>query len=147
MIRRLSYTTIGVFLHICAYGQYTPETYIEKYAPLALRIECEYGIPACIVLAQAILESGYGNSAAARLRNNHFGIVHGRRRYGSVEECYTAYAVLLSTSSRYTELFDIPVSDYRGWACGLQRCGYAEDSIYGRKLVLIIEKYNIESMF
>ena len=140
-MKRFSQIYVFLFLHISVFGQYTPEAYIAEYRPLALRIECEYGIPASIVLAQAILESGYGNSRAARLRNNHFGIVHGRRRYASVEECYEAYAVLLSTSKRYASLFDIPLSDYRAWAHEIQNCGYATDKRYARKLIIIIEKY------
>ena len=142
-MRRLPYIAICLFLCMSVFAQYTPESYIETYAPSAWRIECEYGIPACIVLAQAILESGYGNSPAARLRNNHFGINHGRTRYGSAEECYEAYAVLLSTSPRYAPLFEIPESDYRGWAHGLQKCGYATDKRYAEKLIIIIERYGL----
>ena len=125
------------------FAQYTPESYIGTFTPLAVRIERCYGIPACIVLAQAILESGYGNSPAARLRNNHFGIGHGRRRYKSAEDCYMAYAILLASAKRYEALFDIPVSDYKGWAKGVQECGYATDSLYAKKLIFIVEKYGL----
>jgi len=142
-MKRINIIVIALSFCLFAYAQYTPEGYIEAYTPLALTVEREYGIPACITLAQACLESGFGKSRAARLRNNHFGIVHGRRRYGSVEECYMAYALLLSTSARYASLFDIPITDYKGWAEGLQRCGYATDGRYARKLVLIIEKYSL----
>ena len=147
LLRRLAMTGALLVVVVALFAaRYTPESYIEAFGPLARRIECEYGIPATIVLAQAMLESGYGNSQAARLRNNHFGIDHGRRRYGSVEECYTSYALLLTGSARYASLFEIPLWDYNGWAHGLQRCGYAMDGRYAGKLVLLVERWIVHEL-
>ena len=126
-----------------AYAQ-TPEAYFEKYRPIAVEIEHEYGIPVCITLAQAALESGYGSSLLACAHNNHFGIRtrRGYRRYENAEASFRHYAVVLCLR-RYRSLFLIPVTDYKGWAHGLKRCGYAEDEAYAEKLIWIIERYNL----
>ena len=145
-----SHSVLGVFLalfFVCvsAKSQCAVSSYIEKYAPLAFGIEYEYGIPASITLAQAILESSVGNSRLARTYNNHFGIstADGYKRYVSVEESYADYAVIVSSLERYKSLFEIDISDYKGWAHGLQKCGYASDSLYAKKLIRIIERHKL----
>ena len=122
-------------------AQITKKQYIERYKNLALGIECEYGIPVCITLGVAMLESRYGNSCAAISRNNHFGTGDNGvlRSYRYVCESYEDFARTLK-SERYKELYTLEKSDYRGWAHGLQRCGYATDSRYAEKLIKIIEQ-------
>ena len=131
-----------------ARAQYTPERYIEKYGRLADSVSAVYGVPAAIILAQGMLESGYGASNLARLKNNHFGIRYTNRygivvyrRFCTVEDCFVSHSVMLSSLTRYSGLFDIPLADYRAWAYGLQACGYATDERYAEKLIWIIERY------
>ena len=116
--------------------------YFEKYTPLAVGHERKYGIPASITLAQAALESGYGRSRLARVNKNHFGIKSGSRYmiYSSAEYSFSHHARVLQ-SERYKLLFKLDISDYKGWAHGLYECGYAQDSLYAKKLIFIIEKY------
>ena len=118
--------------------------YFEKYASIAIENEQKYGIPAEITLAQAALESGYGRSPLARNNKNHFGIKSGDRYaiYSSVEYSFKRHARVLR-SNRYKSLFELDKSDYKAWAHEIQRCGYAEDSLYAKKLIYIIEHYII----
>ena len=137
------------------------EAYINKYKDLAIQLQKEYKIPASIKLAQGLLETGAGTSRLARIGNNHFGIKckeewkGGRmyhdddaknecfRTYKSAEESYVDHALFLSKRIYYVSLFDLNIYDYKGWAYGLQRCGYATDKLYGQKLVNIIETYEL----
>jgi flagellum-specific peptidoglycan hydrolase FlgJ len=97
-----------------------------------------------------MLESGYGSSRLARECNNHFGIgifsggrFVGFRVFGGVEDAFVYLADMLRRMKRYGALFDIPLSDYRGWADGLQACGYSTSAGYGRALVFLIKKYDL----
>ena len=138
------------------------ESYIEKYKAVALQHEKEYGIPAPITLAQGILESGAGTSGFARASNNHFGIKAGNgwsgreylawddevvksrfRCYSSPEESYQDHAKLLSTSKYYRDLFKINIYDYRGWAYGLKKAGYATSPTYAKALIGLIDLYKL----
>jgi hypothetical protein len=137
------------------------EQYIERYKILAIKQQQEYKIPASIILAQGLFESGAGNSRLARLGNNHFGIKckpewrGGRiyhdddeknecfRTYKTVEESYTDHSLFLTKRKYYVTLFDLDIHDYKGWAYGLQKCGYATDKSYGSKLVGLIEAYEL----
>lgn len=137
------------------------EQYIEKHKFLAIKQQHEYKIPASITLAQGLLESGAGNSRLARLANNHFGIKckpewrGGRiyhdddekdecfRTYKTVEESYTDHSLFLAKRKYYVSLFDLDLHDYKGWAHGLQKCGYATDKSYGSKLINLIETYEL----
>ena len=110
--------------------------YIRQYAPLAVEQMKGYKIPASITLAQGLLESGAGMSQLARKSNNHFGIKchsnwRGRRVYHDDDargECFRAYnhprdsyqdhSTFLRQGSRYSFLFDLKITDYRGWARG-----------------------------
>jgi LysM repeat protein len=107
------------------------------------------------------LESGAGNSRLARKGNNHFGIKckkewrGGRiyhdddekdecfRTYKTVEESYTDHSLFISKRIYYVSLFELDIHDYKGWAHGLQNCGYATDKSYGEKLVRLIETYEL----
>lgn len=137
------------------------EAYIETYAWLAREQQDKYGIPASITLAQGLLESGAGKSELAQASNNHFGIKchndwkgetvtyfdDGRnacfRKYKKVEDSYTDHSMFLVNGARYRFLFELPLTDYKGWARGLQKAGYATDKQYADKLIRIIETYDL----
>ena len=131
--------------------------YIETYKDIAMREMERTGIPASITLAQGILESGDGNSTLARRGNNHFGIkchdwkgktLHQDddeknecfRRYKSVEESYRDHSDFLTGRTRYSELFTYNPDDYKAWAKGLKKAGYATSPAYAEALVRVIEE-------
>lgn len=136
-------------------------SYIEKYKDEAIRQQKRYKIPASITLAQGLLESGAGNGKLARESNNHFGIkCHGVwngekvyhdddekgecfRKYDNPLQSYEDHSLFLTSRPRYSELFELEITDYKGWANGLKRCGYATDKAYASKLIGIIELYNL----
>jgi len=135
------------------------EIYIKDYKDLAIEHMNIYGIPASIKLAQGILESGSGKSELAVNSNNHFGIkCHSNwegertyydddeknecfRKYKLVKDSYTDHSLFLSNKGRYSSLFDLKVTDYKGWAKGLKKAGYATDPEYANNLIRLIEKY------
>ncbi len=137
------------------------EDYIDKYSGIAVKHMSDYKIPASIKLAQGILESGAGMSDLARRSNNHFGIKCHRgwrgesvyaaddtpndcfRKYRRVEDSYDDHSEFLTTGSRYRELFNLSITDYKGWARGLQKTGYATDRAYANKLIKLIEDYEL----
>lgn len=137
------------------------ENYIARYHKLAVKEMKKAGIPASITLAQALLESGYGKSKLARKAKNHFGIKctgewKGRkfykdddqkdecfRRYGSVKDSYRDHSKFLQRA-RYTELFELDIKDYKGWAYGLKKAGYATNPGYPQLLISIIERYHLD---
>jgi len=137
------------------------EAYINKYKDLAIQHQKLYKIPASIKLAQGILETAAGSSRLARQANNHFGIkckeewtgpriYHDDdeknecfRAYKSAEESYLDHSLFLSQRKYYVSLFKLDILDYKGWANGLQSCGYATDRLYGTKLIRIIEQYDL----
>ncbi len=135
--------------------------YIEKYAPIAVRKMYEYNIPASITLAQGVLESGSGRSPLAIRSNNHFGIKCHRgwkgkrvthdddekgecfRKYKYPETSYEDHSKFLTSRKRYASLFKYKHTNYKAWAYGLRRAGYATDRRYPQKLIGIIKKYNL----
>ena len=136
-------------------------TYIKKYAPLAVLKMHEFKIPASITLAQGILESGNGRSTLASKSNNHFGIKCHRgwtgervyhdddkkddcfRKYDYVEHSYNDHSKFLTGRKRYAFLFKLRKTDYKGWAKGLKKAGYATDKKYPKKLIKIIQTYQL----
>lgn len=142
-------------------GVRTYEIYIDKYSDLAIEHMERYSIPASITLAQGILESGAGMSDLARRSNNHFGIKCHRgwnggrvfaaddtpndcfRSYSRVEDSYQDHSEFLVGGSRYRNLFELSITDYKGWARGLQKSGYATDRAYANKLIKLIEDYEL----
>ncbi|MGD2034569.1 MAG: glucosaminidase domain-containing protein, partial [Bacteroidales bacterium] len=135
----------------------TRSEYIETYKELAMREMETHGIPASITLAQGILESGDGNSTLARRANNHFGIKchdwKGKsikhdddarnecfRKYKSAEESYEDHSEFLSTRGRYSFLFEYEQDDYKAWAKGLKKAGYATSPTYSKALIKVIEE-------
>ena len=135
--------------------------YIATFSPIAIEEMKIYDIPASISLAQGILESGMGYSRLAVAANNHFGIkCHsewgGKRIYHDDDEkgeCFRVYkdprtsyrdhSMFLTSRSRYNFLFDLKIDDYKGWAKGLKKAGYATDPKYPNKLINLIERYSL----
>ena len=135
--------------------------YIRKYAPIAVKEMHEYKIPASITLAQGILESGKGKSELALKSNNHFGIKCHRkwqgervyhdddekgecfRKYIYPETSYNDHSLFLTQRKRYAFLFDYNLKDYKKWAYGLRKAGYATDKKYPAKLLKIIKEYQL----
>jgi len=139
----------------------TKEDYIFQYKDLAINEMNKYKIPASITLAQGLLESGIGKSKLAIKGNNHFGIKCGGnwkgvviradddelnecfRKYKSVQESYRDHSLFLVENSRYKFLFLLSSTDYKAWAKGLKKAGYATDPNYPQKLIDLIELYNL----
>lgn len=135
--------------------------YIKKYAPIAVNEMHKSKIPASITLAQGILESGSGRSELASKSNNHFGIkCHTKwkgervyhdddtigecfRKYQYVETSYKDHSEFLTKRKRYAFLFNYKPNDYKKWARGLKKAGYATDKKYPNKLIKIIEDYKL----
>jgi flagellum-specific peptidoglycan hydrolase FlgJ len=137
--------------------------YIDNYSEIAKEEMVQYGIPASVTLAQGILESGAGRSALSKKSNNHFGIkCHkgwtGQRVFhddDELQECFRKYkdpkysfrdhSLFLTQRSRYEGLFAYKKNDYKSWAKGLRKAGYATDPKYPQKLINIIETYQLYS--
>ncbi|QNJ97952.1 glucosaminidase domain-containing protein [Constantimarinum furrinae] len=132
-------------------------SYIDTYSDIAKEEMLQYGIPASITLAQGILESGAGRGELTNKANNHFGIkCHGWtgetvyhdddesqecfRKYKDPKYSYRDHSLFLTQRSRYKDLFKLKKDDYKGWAKGLRKAGYATDPKYPDKLIAIIEK-------
>lgn len=137
------------------------ENYIAQWAPTAVREMYRSGVPASITLAQGILESRYGLSTLAADGNNHFGIKCHKdwtgkkqyhdddekgecfRVYDSAEESFRDHSDFLRYRDRYKFLFDFETTDYKSWANGLKKAGYATDPGYPGKLIKYIEDYKL----
>jgi LysM repeat protein len=164
---RSHYNAIVVLLFFFAFplfalGQHmTTEEYIQKYKDVAIKKMKEFKIPASITLAQGILESGSGNSKLARKANNHFGIKchkdwHGKkfymdddekhecfRKYKKAEDSYRDHSLFLTQRGRYSFLFNYDPTDYKKWAYGLKKAGYATNPRYPQLLLHLIDKYKL----
>ncbi len=163
---RIGFLLTGVFLfNVLLIAQssdrMTRSEYFETYKDMAIHEMRRSGVPASITLAQGALESGDGNSTLAKRANNHFGIkCHndwtGRkvyqdddarnecfRKYASVEDSYRDHSDYLRAKSRYAFLFELDITDYKGWAKGLKKAGYATNPTYAEKLIDIIEKFDL----
>ncbi|HET6227281.1 MAG TPA: glucosaminidase domain-containing protein [Bacteroidia bacterium] len=152
-----------VFLTTVVFAQpkMTAEEYIAKFKDNAIKEMEMFNIPASITLAQGMLESGNGNSDLAVVANNHFGIkCHTGwtgptfikdddakdecfRKYPNALDSYTDHSNFLRTRNRYAPLFELKCTDYKGWAKGLKKLGYATDPKYPRRLIDLIESYKL----
>lgn len=149
-------------MHLVVFGQReTPQQYIDQYKQLAIQEMKRSGVPAAITLAQGILESESGNSDLVKMSNNHFGIKCKSNWTGPTvthdddapDECFRAYdqasesfkdhSDFLKSSSRYSSLFNLNPEDYKGWAYGLKKAGYATNPKYADILIASIEKFNL----
>ena len=136
------------------------QTYIDQYRDMAIEQMLRNKIPASITLAQGILESGAGNSELVKKGNNHFGIkCHGWtgrtvhkdddakqecfRAYNNAQESYEDHSKFLTKNKRYSQLFSLSITDYKGWARGLKACGYATNPNYAPMLINLIELYKL----
>ena len=159
---RKLYLFLLFLLPMALFGQrITPEEYIQTYKDIAMREMREHKIPASITLAQGLLESGAGNSALAREAKNHFGIKCHKgwtgqtyymdddaenecfRKYKNAEDSFKDHSEFLCGRSRYAALFDLEITDYRGWAKGLKAAGYATNPKYAQLLIDRIELYDL----
>ena len=158
-MKRILLLTTLLLCAAMAWGQkLTRAQYIEKYAETAVREMKATGIPASITLAQGCLESGNGNSSLATKANNHFGIkCHNNwkgktyhqdddaknecfRSYKDADESFRDHSDFLRYRDRYAFLFDLEPTDYKGWAYGLKKAGYATAPNYATHLIQIIEE-------
>ena len=150
---------IGSF---CSAQRYTAEEYIEQFKDVAIVEMKRTGVPAAVTLAQGLLETENGNSELVRRSNNHFGIkckntwtgasvnhdddVKGEcfRSYKSAAESFKDHSDFLQSNTRYGSLFRLDVKDYKGWAYGLKRAGYATNPRYPEILINNIEQFNLQ---
>lgn len=153
---------LAAFCLLCSWSSPTSpqEEYVRKYAPVAVREMYRSGVPASITLAQGLLESRYGQSELATEGNNHFGIKchnwKGKtmkhdddrrgecfRVYDDAEASFRDHSDFLRYSDRYKFLFEYKTTDYKSWAYGLKKAGYATDPKYPEKLIKNIEDYRL----
>lgn len=160
-MRRLVITMMVGLMAVVASAQSPIEKYIAQWAPTAVREMYRSGVPASITLAQGILESRYGLSTLAADGNNHFGIKCHKdwtgkkqyhdddekgecfRVYDSADESFRDHSDFLRYRDRYKFLFDFETTDYKSWANGLKKAGYATDPGYPGKLIKYIEDYKL----
>lgn len=144
-----------------AQGWATEDQYIQKFAKYAVEEMEKYKIPASITLAQGLLETGGGQSRLAQEGKNHFGIKckedwTGKtmkhtddapnecfRVYDDPRQSYEDHSIFLSTRKYYANLFKLDMKDYRAWATGLKKAGYATNPRYASILITKIEKYKL----
>jgi len=152
---------VFLFSSFLAVAQNKTEVYIEKYSQIAVDEMNMYNIPASITLAQGILESGNGESRLAVEGKNHFGIKchnnwNGKtiiedddekgecfRKYNRVTDSYRDHSLFLNERGRYAFLFEYQKTDYKKWAKGLKKAGYATNPKYPTLLINLIEKYDL----
>lgn len=152
---------LAALLPLLAAAQTPQQDYIAKYAALAVSEMQRTGVPASITLAQGLLESAAGLSPLAVHANNHFGIKchddwEGEtfykdddsahecfRAYPSAEDSFRAHSDFLRNRANYRSLFDLDPTDYKAWARGLKKAGYATDPSYADKLIRQIEMYGL----
>lgn len=154
MFKRLLFVCCVFFITHTAFAQNSAKEYIETYRKAAIATMKQHGIPASIVLGIAMHESGSGTSKIARYLNNHFGIKgkggpkpikSAYKGYNNVEECYSDFVEHLE--KRFSGLFDqYSAKDYKGWAKGIQRGGYAASKTWGSQVLGIIKKYNLHEL-
>ena len=161
MMKKLFPLLLSLLLPLALPAQTPQEKYIDTYSEIAVKEMLRSGVPASITLAQGLLESGAGLSRLSAEGNNHFGIkCHnnwtGRsmkmdddrrnecfRVYDTPEESFRDHSDFLRYRDRYKFLFDLERTDYKGWAYGLKKAGYATDPKYAGKLIKYIEDYNL----
>ncbi|MCC6413698.1 MAG: glucosaminidase domain-containing protein [Saprospiraceae bacterium] len=142
----------------------TCQEYIKRFAPVAQTEMQRSGIPASIILAQALLESDAGQSKLAKQTNNHFGMKCFSKncrkghcanftddshkdffvQYGNAWASYRDHSKFLKSGKRYQKLFKYDATDYKSWARGLAKAGYATDKQYGEKLIAMIQSLGLD---
>ncbi len=137
--------------------------YVDRFAPIAMAEMRKFGIPASIILAQGLLESNAGESQLSRTTNNHFGMKCFSKqckkghcanfsddshkdffiKYGNAWSSFRAHSEFLKKTKRYRSLFQMEAGDYRNWAIGLEKSGYATDKQYAEKLMALIQSLGL----
>ena len=153
-----------MLLSLSCISQSITHDYINKYKDIAIEEMNIYKIPASITLSQGILESSNGESFIAKNANNHFGIkCHSSwkgekiyydddiddecfRKYDDYKDSYRDHSLFLANSERYSSLFKLPIKNYKSWAKGLKRAGYATNPKYAALLIDIIKRYNLNDL-
>ena len=156
-MRRLFLFAFLITTSLISFSQISRNDYIQRYQVLAIEEMNRSGVPASITIAQGCLESGNGNSELSRKSNNHFGIKCKKgwkgkkvyydddaknecfRKYKTVEDSYIDHTNFLRNNQRYSSLFNLKTTDYKGWAHGLKKAGYATNKKYAHHLIRIIE--------
>lgn len=156
-MKHISLFILFVLLSFTSISQISRQEYIGRWQLLAIEEMNRSGIPASVTMAQGILESGNGNSELSRKSNNHFGIKckkgwRGKkvyydddaknecfRKYRTVEDSYVDHTNFLMDNQRYGSLFELKHTDYKAWAKGLKKAGYATAKDYDKRLIKIIE--------
>ncbi len=159
--KRINLTILILSISLQMFAQKnTRQQYIDKFKDVAIKQMLVSKIPASIILAQACLESGDGNSRLAKEGNNHFGIkCHNWtgptinqdddekgecfRKYDSPEDSFRDHSIFLTTRDRYKFLFSLDDKDYKAWAYGLKKAGYATNPKYPELLIKIIEDFSL----
>jgi LysM repeat protein len=153
------------FFSLCSFSQkrISPEDYIEKYKDLAVSEMKRSGIPASITLAQGMHESDFGNSTLAVEGNNHFGVKCHKwtgatmykdddrrnecfRKYKSAKDSYIDHTNFILSGQRYNFLFEYKTTDYKSWAKGLKKAGYATNPRYPEIIIKTIEDYQLYTL-
>jgi LysM repeat protein len=152
----------GVTTHSVAQKSIDIQAYIDTYKELAIQEMQRTGVPAAIKLAQGIHETMAGTSDLVKKSNNHFGIKcktgwNGDKVYHDDDEageCFRSYtnaidsyrdhSDFLKRSQRYQFLFELPATDYEGWAYGLKKAGYATNIKYSQILIKLIQTYQLQ---
>ena len=136
------------------------QQYIDQYAEYAMEQMRRYGIPASVTLAQGIIESANGKSTLAETANNHFGVkgtFNGAyvvanddkpnekfKKYDNVGQSYEDHSKVLMASRYQQYVSSLSPDDYKGWAAGIKKGGYATDSNYVSTIVGVIEGNNLQ---
>ncbi|MEY1639934.1 glucosaminidase domain-containing protein [Tenuifilum osseticum] len=157
ILAALFFILTGIHLSVFAQNKISREEYISMYSHIAVNNMKQFGVPASITLAQAMLESDNGNSTLAVKANNHFGIKCHKdwtgatiyhdddrkgecfRKYKNPEQSFNDHSLFLRGGKRYAFLFDLTPTDYKAWAHGLKKAGYATNPKYAELLIKIIE--------
>ncbi|MES2799414.1 MAG: glucosaminidase domain-containing protein [Bacteroidota bacterium] len=159
----LFFLSITLQAHAGGEKQLSKKEYVEQWRSTAVQQMIQFKIPASITMAQAILESGNGNSNLAQKGNNHFGIKchdwEGEkmymdddaanecfRVYNSAEESFVDHSLFLTEKKRYSKLFELEQSDYKAWAKGLKEAGYATNPKYPELLIGLIEELKLAEL-
>jgi LysM repeat protein len=159
-VKRIAVILLAVLVAVAATDS-DFEKYIKKYSSVAVSEMQRTGVPASITLAQGLVESAAGKSTLASKSNNHFGIKchsdwKGKKTYkddDKAAECFRVYSNanasfkdhsdFLRYQDRYKFLFELDPTDYKAWARGLKKAGYATDPKYAEKLIKVIEDYSL----
>ena len=159
-MKKLLLLSLFAFLWLSVSAQKnTSQSYIEQFKNNAVEIMHQTGVPASIVLAVAMHESGNGNSNVARYLNNQFGIKGGKtvvyyknkkkvrsayKKYDSVFDSFKDFARIMTERRQFSHLGDkFTAQDYKNWARGIQRSGYCTSKTWASQVIAIIKKYSL----